>query len=265
LAGRTAVVVGGGSGWGRAAAVRLAREGAHVAVVDAAAEQVRQVVDVITAEGNSGTGFTCDPADHPGLVAVEGQLTGGRGTVDVLVNNHMHLYWASIEEGDVEEFAAIVRFNLVGPVASTKAFLPALKRAGRGSIVHLGSVDGLYGNPRVPSYSASKGGVVPLTHVMAYEFAPFDIRVNAIASAQTNQVTSDTSTHTLNQLPPGWERFPGDWYTQQLADATPLKRYGSPEEWAGPIAFLASDDAAYVTGSVLVVDCGRTGLTPGTQ
>ena len=115
---------------------------------------------------------------------------------------------------------------------------------------------------RVPAYSASKGGLVALTHVMAHEFAPFNIRVNAIASALADQFPDDADDG-VEPVTPSGSRGVAD-YIRQLNEATPLKRRGAPERWAGPVAFLASDDAEYVTGAVLVVDCGRTVITPGT-
>lgn len=154
-----------------------------------------------------------------------------------------------------------------------KAFLPLLKAAGTSSIVHIGSIDGLFGNPLSPAYSAAKAGLGPLTRIMAREFAPYDIRVNTGATGQTNVVTAeqiadgsyaDTAPSlTATAASPGSTRHaPGPWYFEQLSKATPLKRSGSPEEWAGMVSFLMSEDSSYVTGQVHIVDCGRTGLTP---
>jgi NAD(P)-dependent dehydrogenase (short-subunit alcohol dehydrogenase family) len=263
--GRSAVVVGGATGQGRSCALRLARDGAAVLVVDADADACAAVCAEIEAFGGTARWEQADPGDASALQRVAVELDESGADVDVLVNNFMMLDWSYIEDCDIEVFARVVQFNLVGPVASTKAFLPLLKRSAHASVVHLGSFDGLFGNPRVPSYSASKGGYVPLTHVMAQEFAKYDIRVNAIASGQTNQVhgadvvaagTAPTG------LGPSW---PGPEYHDQLSAETPLHRFGTGEEWAGAAAFLASDDASYVTGTVLVVDCGRTSITHGTR
>jgi NAD(P)-dependent dehydrogenase (short-subunit alcohol dehydrogenase family) len=269
LTGRTAVVVGGATGWGRAAAGRLAQEGADVVVVDSAGDVLDAAVLAIAAIGAAGTkvqAIAASPSSWDELRDAAEACEAQGVTIDILVNNHMILDWASIEECEIESFRRVLDHNVVGLIAATKAFLPFLKRSDHGAIVNLGSIDGIYGNPRVPSYSASKGSYVPLTHVMSREFARYDIRVNAIASGSTNQPTAeDTDAFGAKPTTPGWERYPGPAYAQQLADEIPLKRYGTPEEWAGAVAFLASDDASYVSGAVLVVDCGRTGITPGTE
>jgi NAD(P)-dependent dehydrogenase (short-subunit alcohol dehydrogenase family) len=188
--------------------------------------------------------------------------TSGRH-LDSLVTCYLDIEWNSVEEADIAAFERVVLYNLVGPVKATKAFLPLLKTAENASIVHVGSVDGLFGAPRVPSYSTSKGGLVPLTHVMAYEFAKYGIRVNTIASCQTIEMPAANGVSQSPEI--GFRGFPGPGYLAQLNAATPLKKRGPLTDWAGAVVFLVSEDAAYVTGAVLVVDCGRTIITPGTQ
>jgi NAD(P)-dependent dehydrogenase (short-subunit alcohol dehydrogenase family) len=160
----------------------------------------------------------------------------------------MALDWASIEDSDIERWSEVCRVNILGPVVSTKVFLPLLRQSAGGSIVHLGSIDGLLGNPRVPSYSASKGAIVPLTHVMAHELAADHIRVNCVARAAVA----------------GHPKAPPSDQTAAVLAATPLHRAADPAEVAAAVAFLASDEASYITGTVLAVDGGRSGLTPGT-
>jgi len=224
---KTAVVVGSANEIGRACAARLGGEGAAVVLVDEAADDI---------------------ADPAVMEAVRSRCEGMGSAVDVLVNCHMALDWTSIEDSDVERWSEVCRVNILGPVVSTKALLPLLRRSAGASIVHLGSIDGLLGNPRVPSYSASKGAIVPLTHVMAHELASDRIRVNCVARAAV-------AGHPLGA--------PSDQAAAVLA-ATPLQRAADPAEVAAAVAFLASDDASYITGTVLVVDGGRSGLTPGT-
>jgi len=273
--GQTAVVVGAGTGHGIASALRLALEGARVHVIDSDQQQVDAVVAMISDAGGDACGHRAAIADLAELTKVAAIVAEDSEAVHALVNHHLMIEWGTFEQIDLEHFAEIVRFSLLGPAAATRAFLPMLKAAGGASIVHLGSIDGLFGNPLSVAYSAAKGGLGPLTHIMAREFAPFDIRVNVIATGQTNQVSakvldggtyqdSAASMTATAASPAGTSRFPGNWYMEQLAHATPLKRSGPPEEWAGMLAFLASKDSSYVTGQVMIVDCGRTGLTPGT-
>jgi NAD(P)-dependent dehydrogenase (short-subunit alcohol dehydrogenase family) len=276
--GKVAVVVGAGTGHGTASAIRLALDGARVHVVDAKTAEVDSVVAQVKDRGGYVRGHVAETADVTDLERVSAAVAAESDAVHVLVNHHLMIEWGTFEQVDLENFKRIVEFSLFGPAASTRAFLPLLKaaQASQGaSVIHLGSIDGIFGNPLSVAYSAAKGGLAPLTHIMAREFAPFDIRVNVIATGQTNQVSAEVLDRGAYQdsaasmaataaSPGGTSRFPGNWYMEQLAGATPLKRSGPPEEWAGMLAFLASPDSSYVTGQVHIVDCGRTGLTPGT-
>jgi NAD(P)-dependent dehydrogenase (short-subunit alcohol dehydrogenase family) len=221
---RKAVVVGSGSAIGGACVARLEAEGAEV---------------LAAAPDADGVAEACEER---------------WGKLDVLVYCAAAMdYW---DEGQdtLADWEAVVRVNLLGPVAYTKALLPLLQRSDAAAIVYLGSIDGIFGNPRFPANSASKGGLAPLTHVMAYNCAP--VRVNCVATGAISQTGP-------GDLQPSWL---GDLFTETgpVLEQTPLRRYARPEDVASVVLFLASDEAAYVTGAVLPVDGGRTAFTPGT-
>ena len=262
FSGKSIVVTSAGSGWARAIAVRLAREGANVIVLDAEAGAAQDTCEEIRGTGGKARGYGVDIADLKALQKLVSAELTDLPSIDGLLTSYMAMDWTSVENCDIDEFARVVQYDLVGPVAATKAFLPLLKASGRAAIVHLSSIDGINGSPRVPSYSAAKGGLLSLTRVMAFEFAGYNIRVNAIATGQTVQIP-ESEMPTNDSL--GFPGFPGAQFMRQLNEATPLKRHGPLTDWAGSAAFLLSDDADYVTGSVLVVDCGRLAITPGTH
>ena len=169
------------------------------------------------------------------------------GAVNALVNCQLLAEAVHLEDCPLEAWERGLRVNLTSPFVCVKAFLPALRAAGSAAIVNVGSIDGSFGNPSVVAYSAGKGGLIPLTHVMAADLARYGIRVNCVARA----LVSDGRPI----LSPAF---------QPIVDATPLGRQGEAEEVAAMIMFLASDAASYVTGAVVPVDGGRTAVTPGT-
>lgn len=262
------MVVGGADrGYGTASATRLAIEGAEVVLVDREPGALEEVAADLVARGARVHTLVADIGDEAELrAAADACAARGIERVAVLVDQHVATAWGTVETLDIDELSRVVHDNVVGPIAATRAFLPLLKQAAPSAVVLVGSVDGLFGNPLVVGYSCSKASLAPMARIMAREFAPYDVRVNAVASCVTNQQPEGegedaSGTFARNSAKPG---FPGPDYVAQLRAATPLKRTGPPEEWAGTVAYLASTEASYVTGTVVVVDCGRTGLTPGT-
>jgi NAD(P)-dependent dehydrogenase (short-subunit alcohol dehydrogenase family) len=245
LSGRVAVVMGAGEpSAGRSSSIALAAEGAHVIAVDPSEQELSETCRLVEEAGHKVTPFVSSISDENELIALAGRCRDSFAHVDILVNCHLEARLGSIEDSTAAEWLAVISINLVGPVMCSKVFLPLMKAAGGGSIVHLGSVDGTLGNPQVSSYSASKGGLTALTHVMAEEFAPYQVRVNMIARAAVNIGPSPM--------------------IDSLMPFTPLRRPAEPSELASVVVFFASDDSSYCTGTILTVDGGRTGITPGT-
>ena len=248
--GRRAVVVGVGSAIGSACAARLAAEGATVMAVDPDDDVAAAVA---TELGDTALGQRGDLTSAADAAAAAGRCAAEWGVVDVLVEcgSAMEVW----PEGDdtLAGLVDVVTTNVVGPVVWVDAFRELLAASPAGSVVLLGSIDGLRGNPHVPAYSIGKGGLVPLTHVLAVRLGAHGVRVNCIAAAGLVQTGSGV---------PPLERTTG--VADLARRLTPLGRLPSPDEVAAVAAFYASDDASYVTGTVLPVDGGRIAGTPGT-
>lgn len=249
LAGRVAVITGSGSGIGRASALAFAREGATVICVDWNEDANQETVAAISNQGETAQAIRADIGNERDVQELAKAVSQDHDRVDVLFNNAGLLDWASIEESTLETWERNVRVNLTGTFLVTKALLPLLKKSDRGSIINNGSIDGLHGNPGVAAYSAAKGGLIPLTHVMAYEFGKHNVRVNCIAPG-------GISTGLLENIPEG--------VAERVTGKTPLGRFGTAEEVAAAAVFFASDESSYISGATLVIDGGRTGITPGT-
>lgn len=236
LAGRVAVVTGAGRGIGEAIARRLAREGASVAVLDRELDDVQRVGRSLP----GAIGFEVDVADLAAMERAMRAVRGRFGRLDILVNNAGITRDRTLKNMAEDEWSAVIQVNLTGVWNGCKAALPFLLEAGpTGRVISLSSTSYL-GNYGQVNYAASKAGVVGLTRALALEVARAGLTVNAIAPGFVD-------TPMTRAMPP--ERF------QQQIARVPLGRPGRPDDVAGVAAFLASDDAAYITGQVLFV-CG---------
>jgi len=244
LAGRTAVVTGGASGFGAGIVRRFAEEGARVAIVDLNLEAAQALAAEV---GAGAIALRADVADGAAVAELAGRVVAALGPVEVLVNNAGVGHTPQpLDELPEAAFDRIFAINAKSVYLTARAFVPAMKAAGRGAILNIASTGGVSPRPNLAWYNASKGWMITATRAMAVELAPFGVRVNAI-----NPVAGETpllSTFMGSDTPEMRARF--------LA-TIPLGRFSKPEDIAAAAAFLCSDDAAMVTGVAMEVDGGR--------
>jgi NAD(P)-dependent dehydrogenase (short-subunit alcohol dehydrogenase family) len=246
LQGRRAVVTGGGSGIGRATAVKFGAEGARVCVADlngGAAESVAKEIDEAGGEAFAVTADVTSVEANDAMVAAAVERFGG---VDVAYLNAGIAVGSTILEGDLDAWNQVVAVNLSGVFFGMRAVAPAMIAAGGGSIVVTASVAGLRGGAGMPSYYATKHGVVGLMKAAATEFAEHQIRVNAVCPGVIDTPILGP-VHGVKAITQGI-----------LAKGHLLGRVGEAPEVAALVAFLASDQAAFITGSAYPIDGGMT-------
>jgi NAD(P)-dependent dehydrogenase (short-subunit alcohol dehydrogenase family) len=242
---KVAIVTGGGSGIGRAAAELFAREGAKVVVADYKADAAQDAVRAITDAGGDAVFVKVDVSDPTQVEQMTQVALDTYGGIDILVNNAGVLLFGTIVDTRAEDWNRLMSINLTGVFLCSKAVIPHMIKRGGGSIINTSSSTGAHdaaGN--IAAYVASKGGVTLLTRAMAIDHAKDHIRVNAIAPGPT-----DTPMLRDNLSPEALDDF---------AATFPMKRLGRPEELAYAALFLASDEASFVTGAILAVDGGQT-------
>lgn len=240
LNGKTALVTGASRGIGRAIALRLAEDGANVAVIYAgSADKAEAVVNEITALGVNAKAYRCNVADSAAVNETVKAVTNDLGKIDILVNNAGITRDGLMLRMKNEDFDAVLDTNLKGAFNMIRACYSGFIRKKSGRIINISSVSGIMGNAGQANYSASKAGVIGLTKSVARELASRGITCNAVAPGfiQTDM------TENLGDNNP-------------LLNSIPLGRMGKPEDIAAAVAFLASDSAAYITGEVLKVDGG---------
>jgi 3-oxoacyl-[acyl-carrier protein] reductase len=242
LSGRGALVTGGSRGIGRAVVLRLAEQGADVAFSYRGNEEAAtSCVAEIEAMGRKALAVQADVTDPAAAEALVGQALEALGKVDILVNNAGITRDDLIMRMGVDTWREVLETNLFGAFYVTKAVMRPMLRAKYGRIINMTSVAGIAGNAGQANYSSAKAGLIGLTKATAREVASRGITANAVAPG-----------FVLTELT---ESLPENIKAAILA-ATPLGRFATPEEIASAVAFLASDDAAYITGHVLTVDGG---------
>jgi 3-oxoacyl-[acyl-carrier protein] reductase len=242
LDGKTALVTGGGSGFGAGIARRFAGEGARVLVVDINADAAAAVAAEI---GAASCG--ADVADAASVAAMAAAAKEHLGALDILVNNAGVTHQSGpLEDVDEESFDRVMAVNNKAVYLAARAFVPAMKAAGRGCILNIASTAGVSPRPNLSWYNASKGWMITATRAMAVELAPYGVRVNAV-----NPVAGET---------PLLASFMGEDTPEMRAkflSTIPIGRFSQPEDIANAALYLCSDEASMVTGVAMEVDGGR--------
>ncbi|MGB4581571.1 MAG: 3-oxoacyl-[acyl-carrier-protein] reductase [Coriobacteriia bacterium] len=241
---RVALVTGASRGIGAAIAERLAAEGATVAVNYAGrADAAADVVARIEAGGGSARAFQADVSDATACSKLVADVFGAFGRLDVLVNNAGITRDGLLVRMSDDDWSAVIDTNLSGAFYATRAASKIMMKARSGSIITIASVVGLVGNAGQVNYAAAKAGLVGMTKSVARELASRGVRSNAIAPGFI-------ATDMTDALP--------DAAREAAAATIAMARFGTPEDIAAAVAFLASDDASYITGQVIAVDGGMT-------
>jgi len=241
---KVAIVTGAARGIGRAIALRLAHEGAHIVVVDVRDEQGRQAAEAVEASGRRALYVHTDVTQPSEVARMVQAALDAFGTVDILVNNAGICPFKPFLEISPELWGEVLDTNLKGYFLCSQAVAREMVARGiRGRIINVSSISAIIGGELQAHYCASKGGINQLTKSMAISLGRYGITCNAILPGT---VETDVNRESLAD----------PVLRQALTERTPLRRLGQPQDIAGPVVFLASDDAAYCTATLLVVDGG---------
>lgn len=257
LRNRTSIVTGGAQGIGKAFCLAFAREGSDVLVADMKAREAEAVSEEIRDMGRESVTFQLDVSDGKEVKEMVKTALDAFGRIDILANVAGIFKRSAIEDVSEKDWDRVVAVNLKGTFLCCQAVGREMIRQGNGSIINLASIAAHTPQLHIAAYSPSKAGVLSLTKLMAVEWAKYNVRVNCLSPGPIETPLTDAIYHT-------------DALRSARAKAVPMNRFGSPEEVANAAVFLASEEAAYVTGHSFVIDGGSlnsmfylTGLLTG--
>ncbi|MEN1760899.1 3-oxoacyl-ACP reductase FabG [Anoxynatronum sibiricum] len=241
LKGKVGIITGAARGIGQATAYQYAREGARVVVCDLNLEMLQETLDELTKMGADKLAYEVDVTDRQTIQQMVDDVMGQWGRIDVLVNNAGITADAQLKKMAEADFDKVIDINLKGVFNCAQMVIPQMIEQGGGVILNASSVVGVYGNFGQTNYAATKWGVIGMTKTWAKELGKNGIRVNAVAPGFI--------------LTPMVQKMPEN-VLDMMKDKSPLKRLGTPEDIAHAYAWLASDEAGFITGTVLSVDGG---------
>ncbi len=245
LDGKAAIVTGAGSGIGRASALLFAQEGAGVVVADLNEEGARETAKQIEEAGGKAVAVRVDVSQPAEVEAMVRTAVESFGRLDVLFNNAgIDGEPGMVADSSIDNWHRVIAVNLTGVYLGMKYGIAAMLKTGGGSVISTSSIAGLVGFPAMAAYCASKGGVIQLTKAVALEYARQGVRVNAICPGV---IATPMVEHVMKSSP---------GMVEAVTAQTPLGRMGKPEEVAKLALYLASDDSAFCTGAVFVIDGG---------
>jgi len=249
LKGKVALVTGGGGGIGTAICTRLAEEGCIVGVFDIDEEAAGETASVVTDAGGTAHAVACDITDYAAVTDAAASFEDRAGPIDILVNNAGWDRFINFLETEPGFWDQVIAINLRGPIHMHHAVLPGMAERRSGAVINVASDAGRVGSSGEAVYSACKGGLIAFTKTIAREMARSGVRANTVCPGPTETALFQSF---LGEGPQG------EKIHEALKRSIPLKRLGQPEDMPGAVAFLASDDAGFITGQTLSVSGGLT-------